>query len=182
MHQWGVYGTGHVCMWHWLVRAWVVGILIWSRLATNLSPPYSHAFEIMRLPCVEVKKNTKIWNVVFNRMSLWRYWSEWLLAKQDHISMSTTHALSRCPDICHWNDMSCLFREGQTCDKCLSLGGCVHGGCSKPFECNCSLAANVTMRDKFTGDHCDIGKYLGCVQVQNSSQTRAQNQAFWGLF
>ncbi len=74
-------------------RAWVVNMLIWSRLATNLSPPYRHAFEIMRLRRVEVEKNAEIWNVVFNRQSRRRCCSERLVAKRDHISMSTTHAL-----------------------------------------------------------------------------------------
>ncbi len=54
--------TSYAQLW----RAWVVDMLIWSRLATNLSPPYRHAFEIMCLRTRRTGKNTEIWNVVFN--------------------------------------------------------------------------------------------------------------------
>ena len=34
------------------------------------------------------------------------------------------------------------------------------GGCTEPFECNCSLGKNATMQNKYKGAHCDIRKLL----------------------
>ena len=53
-----------------------------------------------------------------------------------------------------------FLREGINCNKCVPLGGCLHGDCVKPFECNCQLAKNETKRGKYIGPHCDIRKCL----------------------
>ena len=47
----------------------MVDTLIWSRLATNLSPSYRHAFEIMHLCRVEVEKILRFEMLFFNRLS-----------------------------------------------------------------------------------------------------------------
>ena len=49
-------------------------------------------------------------------------------------------------------------REGRQCDKCIPLGGCANGGCTKPFECNCNLSEDLKSRGKYTGVHCDMRK------------------------
>jgi len=48
--------------------------------------------------------------------------------------------------------------EGHQCNKCIKLGGCLHGGCETALECNCTLGSNVSLRGKYTGTHCDIPK------------------------
>ena len=48
------------------------------------------------------------------------------------------------------------YREGDACDHCIPLGGCLYGGCTNSFECDCNLANNQTLRGKYTGTHCDI--------------------------
>ena len=61
-----------------------------------------------------------------------------------------------------------FYRDGLTCDKCITLGGCIHGGCNKALECNCSLASDETLRDKYEGTHCDIRKHLnGIFELTN---------------
>ena len=65
------------------------------------------------------------------------------------------------PFLKYWKLRSKLdycFREGHDCSVCVPLGGCEFGGCTMPFECNCSLAKNETLKNKYTGSHCDIRK------------------------
>ena len=45
------------------------------------------------------------------------------------------------------NDFLYFNRTGQFCDECIRLPGCVHGTCSKAFECSCD--------DGFEGMVCD---------------------------
>ena len=49
----------------------------------------------------------------------------------------------------------CVFRDGKQCDWCIPLGGCVHGGCKEPFECDCNLSPHEETRGKYSGPHCD---------------------------
>ena len=51
-----------------------------------------------------------------------------------------------------------LHRDGRQCDECIPLGGCVHGGCQEPFECDCSIGPNIERRGKYSGVHCDQRK------------------------
>ena len=57
-------------------------------------------------------------------------------------------------------------REGEDCDTCIPLGGCIHGGCNEPFECDCDLAKDQNKVGKYEGAHCDIRKLL---QLWNSN-------------
>ena len=50
------------------------------------------------------------------------------------------------------------YREGQDCNTCIPLGGCIHGGCNEPFECDCNLAKDQNKRGKYVGAHCDSRK------------------------
>ena len=54
----------------------------------------------------------------------------------------------------------CYKREGEDCDTCIPLGGCIHGGCNEPFECDCDLAKDQNKVGKYVGAHCDIRKLL----------------------
>ena len=49
-------------------------------------------------------------------------------------------------------------RDGFTCGECVPLGGCLHGWCKDALECDCSLAKDRRMRDKYEGAHCDRPK------------------------
>ena len=53
-----------------------------------------------------------------------------------------------------------FHRDGRQCDECIPLGGCVHGGCQEPFECDCSIAPNIERRGKYSGVHCDQRKFI----------------------
>ena len=67
-----------------------------------------------------------------------------------------------------FSSLMIFYRDGLTCDKCITLGGCIHGGCNKALECNCSLASDETLRDKYEGTHCDIRKHLyGIFELTN---------------
>ena len=43
--------------------------------------------------------------------------------------------------------------EGELCDICVCLPGCVHGNCTEALECNCF--------DGWEGGFCDVRKFLG---------------------
>ena len=50
------------------------------------------------------------------------------------------------------------FRDGFTCGECVPLGGCLHGWCKEALECDCSLAKDQRLRNKYEGAHCDRPK------------------------
>ena len=63
-----------------------------------------------------------------------------------------------------------FLRSGTLCDVCIPLGGCLNGGCHEPFECDCDLASDNSIRGKYKGSHCEIRKYS---TVQLRSYTSA---------
>lgn len=46
-----------------------------------------------------------------------------------------------------------IHASDEDCSACMQLPGCVHGSCTKPFECKCE--------DGWSGMFCDKRKLLG---------------------
>ena len=94
--------------------------------------------------------------------------SSWILRRSKRLRMSRWLVIFSAKFVTIIGFQLCNFyREGHLCDKCIVLGGCLHGGCKTALECDCDLGSNQSLRGKYTGTHCDIRKFFSSLEMSH---------------